>query len=78
MSKLTKESALKLQKILLKRTGREFSEEELEQAYYSLMGFAEALIDLDIPETTEDYTILPIKLLANKILSLDSRSYRFV
>ncbi|MDD5147437.1 MAG: hypothetical protein PHV63_02720 [Candidatus Daviesbacteria bacterium] len=51
MTRLTKESAFKLQRILSKRFGRELSETELEQAYEALMGFAEALIDLDTPET---------------------------
>lgn len=50
MRALTAESALKLQKILSKRLGRELSQVELEQAYESLMGFAEALMDLDTPE----------------------------
>lgn len=50
MTKLSKESACKLQRILSKRFGRELSEIELEQAYDALMGFAEALIDLDTPE----------------------------
>ncbi len=47
MTKLTKESALKLQKILSKRFNRQLSDQELEQAYEALMGFAEALMDLD-------------------------------
>lgn len=51
MTSLTKESAIKLQRILSKRLGRELSEEELEQAYYSLMGFAEALVDLSEPQS---------------------------
>lgn len=40
----------KLNKILVKRLGRELSQTELEQAYYALMGFAEALIDLATPD----------------------------
>lgn len=50
MTTLTKEAAYKLQRILSKRAGRELSDEELEQAYYSLMGFAEALVDLSEPQ----------------------------
>lgn len=50
MTKLTKESAMKLQRILSKRFNRQLSDQELEQAYEALMGFAEALIDLDTPE----------------------------
>lgn len=50
MNKITKEAAYKLQKILSKRKGKELSEEELELAYYGLMGFAEALIDLSEPQ----------------------------
>lgn len=51
MNKITKEAAYKLQRILSKRAGRELSDEELEQAYYSLMGFVEALIDLSDPQS---------------------------
>ncbi len=43
---LSSESAIKLQKILSKRFGRALSQEELEQAYSSLMEFAFALIDM--------------------------------
>lgn len=50
MEKLSTESAIKLQKILSKRAGRELTKEELEQAYCNLMGFAQALIELDEPE----------------------------
>lgn len=46
MTKLTEESAQKLQKILKKRSGHELSQTELEEAYEALMGFAEALLDL--------------------------------
>lgn len=49
MTKLTEESAIKLQKILSKRFNRELSNQELEQAYEALMGFTEALMDLDTP-----------------------------
>lgn len=50
MTKLTKESAIKLQKILSKRFNRQLSDQELEQAYEALMGFAEALTDLGTPD----------------------------
>lgn len=46
MQKLTAESAAKLQKILSKKFGRLLTEQELEEAYNNLMGFAFALIDL--------------------------------
>jgi hypothetical protein len=46
MQKLTPESSIRLQRILSKRVGREVSDKELEQAYYGLMGFAEALMEL--------------------------------
>ncbi len=51
MRSLTKESSTKLQKILSKRAGRELDEEELNQAYEALMGFAEALMDLNPSES---------------------------
>lgn len=38
--------------MLKKRVGRELSQEELEQAYDALMGFAFALVDLDSPDDT--------------------------
>lgn len=47
MRQLTPEAAIKLQRILSKRIGRELSEKELEEAYESLMGFAIALVELD-------------------------------
>lgn len=47
---LTLESKTKLQKILSKRCQRQLSDQELEEAYESLIGFAEALMDLDTPE----------------------------
>ncbi len=50
MIKPTPESAAKLQKILSKRIGRELSNEELEEAYDALMGFAIALVELDSNE----------------------------
>lgn len=50
MISLTKESAIKLKKIFSKRINHELSDQELEQAYESLMGFAEALMDLDSPD----------------------------
>ena len=46
MTKLSPESAIKLQKILSKRTGRLFAQEELENVYQNLMEFAFALVDL--------------------------------
>lgn len=55
MASLTKESANKLQRILSKRFGRELSEIELEQAYDALMGFAEALVDLDTPNIEPEH-----------------------
>lgn len=50
MHKLTPESAVKLQRILSRCIGRELSQIELEQAYDALMGFAEALMELDESE----------------------------
>ena len=50
MKLLTSEAAAKLQVILSKRAGRKLTQEELEQAYDALMGFAEALIELDEPK----------------------------
>lgn len=50
MIKPTPESTAKLQRILSKRLGRELSDEELEEAYDALMGFAMALIELDSNE----------------------------
>lgn len=53
MGGLTTESTAKLQKIFRKRVGRELSQEELEQAYDALMGFAVTLVELsnnDEPE----------------------------
>lgn len=47
MRQLILESAAKLQKILSKRVGRDLTQEELEQAYDALMGFAIALVELD-------------------------------
>lgn len=49
MTRLTKESAIKLQRILSKRFGRDLSDEELEQAYDALIGFAVALVELSEP-----------------------------
>ncbi|MBI4039141.1 hypothetical protein HY384_04250 [Candidatus Daviesbacteria bacterium] len=57
---LTSASAFKLQKILSKRLGRELDEEELNQAHEALMGFAEALMDLEPSENkpiTNNHTI---------------------
>lgn len=51
MKKLTAESAEKLQRILSKRFGRILTDQELEEAYYNLMEFAAALIDLSPIET---------------------------
>lgn len=67
MTTLTKEAAYKLQRILSKRTGKELSNEELEQAYYSLMGFAEALIDLSEPQM-EKPPKLPIAKRTREVL----------
>ena len=50
MGKLTPEASAKLQIILSKRIGHELAQSELEQAYEALMGFAEALMDLDTPD----------------------------
>lgn len=61
MQNLTSESAIKLQGILSKRVGRELSAAELEQAYYSLMDFAEALIDLSEPQIEKPYKPPKIK-----------------
>lgn len=46
MKILSDKSAEKLQKILSKRFGRRLTQEELEEAYFRLMEFATALIDL--------------------------------
>lgn len=54
MTNLTRESASKLQKILSKRIGRELTEDELEQAYQGLIGFAVALIELSEPPPVTD------------------------
>lgn len=51
MSLLTPESASRLQTILSGRVGRELSNNELEEAYDALMGFAMALVELDSNET---------------------------
>ncbi len=51
MRQLTPESVSKLQRILSKRVGRELTDEELEEAYYALIGFAVALVELDSNET---------------------------
>lgn len=50
MTKLTPEATIKLQRILSKRVGRELSDEELEEAYDALMGFAIALVELSDDE----------------------------
>lgn len=50
MRQLTLEAAIKLQRILSKRVGRKLSDEELEEAYDGLMGFAIDLIELSSNE----------------------------
>lgn len=47
MRQLTSESAAKLQKILSKKVGRDLTQEEFEQAYDALMGFAVVLVELN-------------------------------
>jgi hypothetical protein len=52
--KLKKDSAAKLQRILSKKFGRLLTDQELEEAYNNLMGFAFALIDLKPKEEVEN------------------------
>ena len=58
---LTIESAIKLQKILSKRLGRNLTQRELEEAYHNLMEFAFALIDLE-PTKQKDNITQPLAI----------------
>ncbi|OGG13503.1 hypothetical protein A2773_03285 [Candidatus Gottesmanbacteria bacterium RIFCSPHIGHO2_01_FULL_39_10] len=78
MANLTQESAIKLQKILTKRFGRELTQEELEQSYDALMGFAVALVEMKTiaPQISFDIesnllvVILPKEPLANYLFTV--------
>lgn len=77
MTKITPESAVKLQRILSKRVGRALSQEELELAYDALIGFAEALVDLSEPET-KPQPKTPMKLMKRSKLLVESNEYAIV
>lgn len=62
--KITVETATKLQNILSKHMGRMLSEEELAQAYYTLMDFAFALVGLTASEL-QSTTISPQETIDN-------------
>ncbi|OGM54631.1 hypothetical protein A3F62_04870 [Candidatus Woesebacteria bacterium RIFCSPHIGHO2_12_FULL_44_11] len=57
MRQLSEESAIKLQRILARRLGRELTQEELEQAYDALMEFAFALLDMVEPDQQNKYRL---------------------
>jgi benzoyl-CoA reductase/2-hydroxyglutaryl-CoA dehydratase subunit BcrC/BadD/HgdB len=65
MNKMTYDSAKRLQKILNKRLGRTLTGDELEQAYESLMGFAEALLELSDNEPEDPSH--PLKKINNRL-----------
>lgn len=67
MGRLTSQSADKLQRILSTRIGRELSQEELEQAYDALMGFAIALVELDSNEPEKNPPIKKARLYITKL-----------
>lgn len=77
MRLFTSESAAKLQKILSKRIGRELSEDELEQAYDNLIGFAETLIDLSEPEI-ENQPQFPKKIVNSSLSPVENNKYTTV
>lgn len=64
MRKFTDESATRLQEILSKRLGRQLANDELEEAYVSLMDFVFALVDLTPPQqkpTIDNYRHISVQ-----------------